>query len=81
MAKKQKKAGTERDHTKRTPLQQARGGPGSLYEAPHGPGGSSCFACDGTGERCNGCGETESACGCESGFSAGECDTCGGTGR
>lgn len=40
-----------------------------------------CFACDGSGTRCNRCGETESACGCEEGFDPGPCDDCKGTGK
>lgn len=42
---------------------------------------SHCSACDGDGERCNNCGETEAACWCDDGFSANQCEDCGGTGR
>ena len=42
---------------------------------------SKCFACDGSGIRCNRCGETEGACGCEEGFDPGPCEDCEGTGK
>ena len=45
------------------------------------PGDFRCIACDGSGQRCNRCGETESACGCEEGFDPGPCDDCKGTGK
>lgn len=40
-----------------------------------------CFGCDGTGKRCNICGEVEAVCGCEGGFQETACLECGGTGR
>lgn len=45
-----------------------------------GPASHRCFACDGTGKTCDGCGEAEGACVCgDQSFS--QCETCGGTGR
>lgn len=40
-----------------------------------------CFRCDGSGEICNVCGETEAICRCEDEFEDGECPDCGGTGK
>ncbi len=39
-----------------------------------------CFRCDGTGELCNICGESELACSCEE-FDVYDCDDCEGTGE
>lgn len=45
-----------------------------------GPVSHRCFACDGTGQVCNGCGEAEGACVCmEKDFD--DCTACGGSGR
>ena len=38
------------------------------------------FTCDGTGQICNTCGESEEACGCEE-PDLGKCDECDGAGR
>ena len=40
-----------------------------------------CFRCDGSGEICDECGETEVICPCGAGFQSGECPDCGGTGK
>lgn len=40
-----------------------------------------CFLCDGSGEICNSCGETEEVCRCEDGFLGGDCPDCGGSGE
>lgn len=48
----------------------------------HAPKNSKCFGCDGTGQRCNVCGESEAACGCpEEERSFGPCPDCNGTGK
>lgn len=43
---------------------------------PHAP---ACFACDGSGLRCNNCGESPNACGCEMDDTY-DCPDCDGSG-
>ena len=42
-----------------------------------------CFYCDGTGEKCDVCGESEAACKCDlsENPTRSECEVCGGTGE
>lgn len=40
-----------------------------------------CFMCEGSGKRCNQCGETESVCQCDDGFESIDCADCNGTGK
>ena len=40
-----------------------------------------CFRCDGTGELCNICGESDLACQCEDGFDGYDCEDCNGSGE
>lgn len=39
------------------------------------------FDCDGTGQMCNVCGESSSACGCDDGDDFFNCQDCDGTGH
>jgi hypothetical protein len=48
-------------------------------------GKRACFMCDGTGQTCNICGESEAVCQCENEGASGapdfrDCDDCKGTG-
>lgn len=40
-----------------------------------------CFRCDGTGQICDECGESEAACQCEGDHDFSDCEDCGGTGK
>lgn len=78
----------QRDATKRTKLQQERGGPGAPPAIAEGythgdlvaEQKGRCFGCDGTGSRCNVCGESGLVCKCEE-FQESPCSDCGGSGR
>jgi len=70
-----------RDIRKRTKLQQERGEPGSIISEGRYQPPPRCFRCDGTGELCRVCGETEKACLCDGAFALMECEDCNGTGK
>lgn len=45
--------------------------------------GKPCFLCDGTGQMCNVCGESQKACSCpeDEPFDGFDCTSCNGTGN